>query len=167
MAGRGRPRGDEAVLQLLAAELAQPPARAGLLLPSADVLAALFDAAAHDAEGGAEEQEEKEEEEEAEEAEAEEGGGGGAPAAALRGRRVDGAGVRMVLTEVCRRAVARVTEVAPAGSPLPALVDERLRDCLEDGVAEAEAAGPQSLRQFRNNAVGSVHDALYRILSQP
>ena len=74
MAGRGRPRGDEAVLQLLAAELAQPPARAGLLLPSADELAALFDAAAHDAEGGAEEQEEKEEEEEAEEAEGEQAG---------------------------------------------------------------------------------------------
>jgi len=164
MSGLGRPCGDASVLRLLADELARAPAGAGaLLMPAAGEVAALFDAAAHDAAPG---EDEEEEEGGREEEEGEEAGGGGALGSRLRSRRLDSAGARAVLAEVCRRAVARVTEVAPAGSPLPALVDERLRDCLEDAVAEAAAAGPQTLRQFRDNALGSVHDTLHRVFAQ-
>ena len=165
MSGLGRPCGDASVLRLLADELARAPAGAGALLMPAGEVAALFDAAAHDAAPGEDEDEEEEEEGEGEEG-GEEEGGGDALGSRLRGRRLDSAGARAVLAEVCRRAVARVTEVAPAGSPLPALVDERLRDCLEDAVAEAAAAGPQSLRQFVDNALGSVYDTLHRIFAR-
>ena len=167
MPGLGRPCGEASVLRLLADELAQAPAGAGALLMPAGEVAALFDAAAHDAAPGEDEEEEDAEEEEGgAEEDGEEAGGGGALGSRLRGRRLDSAGARAVLAEVCRRAVARVSEVAPAGSPLPALVDERLRDCLEDAVAEAAAAGPQTLRQFRDNALGCVYDTLHRIFAQ-
>jgi hypothetical protein len=165
MSGLGRPCGDASVLRLLADELARAPAGDGEILMQAGEIATLFDAAAHDAAPGEEEEEEEEGEGGGEEA-GEEEGGGSALGSRLRGRRLDSAGARAVLAEVCRRAVARVTEVAPSGSPLPALVDERLRDCLEDAVAEAAAAGPQTLRQFRDNALGSVHDTLHRIFAQ-
>jgi hypothetical protein len=166
MPGLGRPCGEASVLRLLADELAQAPAGAGALLMPAGEVAALFDAAAHDAAPGEDKEEDVEEEEGGAEEEGEEAGGGGALDGRLRGRRLDSAGARTVLVEVCRRAVARVSEVAPAGSPLPALVDERLRDCLEDAVAEAAAAGPQTLRQFRDNALGCVYDTLHRIFAQ-
>ena len=164
MPGLGRSCGEASVLRLLADELAQAPAGAGALLMPAGEVAALFDAAAHDAAPG--EDEKEEEEEGGADEDGEEAGGGGALGSRLRGRRLDSAGARAVLAEVCRRAVARVSEVAPAGSPLPALVDERLRDCLEDAVAEAAAAGPQTLRQFRDNALGCVYDTLHRIFAQ-
>ena len=164
MPGLGRSCGEASVLRLLADELAQAPAGAGALLMPAGEVAALFDAAAHDAAPG--EDEKEEEEEGGADEDGEEAGGGGALGSRLRGRRLDSAGARAVLAEVCRRAVARVSEVAPAGSPLPALVDERLCDCLEDAVAEAAAAGPQTLRQFRDNALGCVYDTLHRIFAQ-
>jgi hypothetical protein len=163
MPGLGRPGGEASVLRLLADELAQAPAGAGALLMPAGEVAALFDVAAHDVAPG---EDVEDGEEGGAEEDGEEAGGGGALGSRLRGRRLDSAGVRAVLAEVCRRAVARVSEVAPAGSPLPALVDERLRDCLEDAVAEAAAAGPQTLRQFRDNALGCVYDTLHRIFAQ-
>ena len=174
--GRGRDLGPASVRRALAALLNR---RVGGLLPSPAETTELFNAAAFDvadAAGDAEDAAAADEEDAAADADATAdaaacagaGAGGAAEvfiaAQRLPGRRIDADGARVVLAKICARVMARVDAEAPVGSPLPPAARACLRDCVEEAVAETEAAGaPMSLRQFNDNSVCAVFDALYRL----
>lgn len=174
--GRGQDLGEAKVRRALMARLNR---RFGGLLPSPTEITELFDASAFhfvDEAGDAEDAAIADEEDAAIAADTEscvEAGANGvndgaeayAAAQRLPGRRIDAVGLRAILSEVSALAVARISAEAPEGSPLPAAARERLRECVEDAVTEAVAvAATMSLRQFNDNAFGSVFDTLYRLL---